>query len=343
MIKNSIYLTLTLFIIQTSVWAQPILTKANNGYEIGSQVTYSVVTSYTGNEGPSGANQVWDFSNLGEDYSDISSYINPSSTPYSSDFPNANVAETRSSSDNIVYYKVTDDDIQLHGTMGTVSGMNVKYSYSIPEKMIFYPITYGDSQTQNWNATVEYQGQPYTSNRTGSTEISADGYGTLKLPSGTYNNVIRILVSQEYTDEVIYQGTPIQVIDYFVDTYYWYQATSKERLMAYSYINVIGSGTQTNIEYNKNPTTTSIELNNSTLNATIFPNPTSDKLNIHVENQKVQSIELINTLGVVITNELPTPSTDNNYVIDVRDYEKGIYWLRVQTEGENFTQKIIIN
>ncbi|MCO5269362.1 MAG: T9SS type A sorting domain-containing protein [Brumimicrobium sp.] len=52
---------------------------------------------------------------------------------------------------------------------------------------------------------------------------------------------------------------------------------------------------------------------------------------------------MINTLGEVITNELPTPSSDNNYVIDVRDYEKGIYWLRVQTESENFTQKIIIN
>ncbi len=78
---------------------------------------------------------------------------------------------------------------------------------------------------------------------------------------------------------------------------------------------------------------TSIYSINNTNNAIlIFPNPTTGKINIQVEN--IKAIEVLNELGVTIlklkeTNEL-----------DLSKQPKGVYFIRITTNNETINKKI---
>lgn len=173
----------TLFLLQLLVvqlQAQPILTSSLNPSN-GTTFTAYYLDNISINVGNAGANKVWDFSNISTNYTDITdyTYYNASSTPYANKFPDANLAVEVSSSPGLyTYQKTTLTKIE---SMGYYSNQySLFYSdYYIAMK---YPFTYGDSYTDTY-------AHPYSS---GTITVKADGYGTLKLPYGTYTNVLRV-------------------------------------------------------------------------------------------------------------------------------------------------------
>ena len=88
-------------------------------------------------------------------------------------------------------------------------------------------------------------------------------------------------------------------------------------------------------------TTTSIV--NTTEDPTIinvYPNPVKEKLHIDC-NVKINLIEIYNTLGkLVYFNPV---SFYNNYDIEIKNLEKGIYLLKLNTEKNTYTKEIIVN
>ena len=65
----------------------------------------------------------------------------------------------------------------------------------------------------------------------------------------------------------------------------------------------------------------------------VYPNPATDFININ--NVKVGNvIQIINAVGAVISEE---KGVNNNIRIDVSDFAKGVYWVRVVGEkGREF-------
>src|SRR5690606_21921976 len=71
---------------------------------------------------------------------------------------------------------------------------------------------------------------------------------------------------------------------------------------------------------------------------TVYPNPTSDVLNISSQNAKIETLTITDTSGrIVLTNQL----SSNNGVVKIGHLPKGVYILTLKLDGKNVTKKII--
>ena len=80
----------------------------------------------------------------------------------------------------------------------------------------------------------------------------------------------------------------------------------------------------------------------SSLNMMVFPNPTAGKAMIDYtcpENSK-PTISVFDALGRTVRHVELVKSTDF-YPLDLSDLNKGFYWIKLQSEGQNIIQKII--
>lgn len=90
--------------------------------------------------------------------------------------------------------------------------------------------------------------------------------------------------------------------------------------------------------YNETWTSLNVFFANPTFN--IFPNPSSEFININ-SNFKFNLIEIYNLLGEKVKN-LNVPSL-NNFCLDVSNCANGLYFVKVINKTSSFTIKAIIN
>lgn len=96
---------------------------------------------------------------------------------------------------------------------------------------------------------------------------------------------------------------------------------------------------------NYTPSTSNLSELNGVENISVYPNPTSDFINIEVdtENKIESSISLFNMNGQeVLTIDDADSFADEEVKIDVSNMEEGIYVLRFVSKGELYTKKIVV-
>ncbi|HVA98265.1 MAG TPA: hypothetical protein VNG53_05165, partial [Bacteroidia bacterium] len=228
---RNLFLSATLLSALASA-AQPTLTEANTSPIIG-DIFSNNATNYIA-PGSSGANQTWDLSSMTTTSTTTTNAVTPSSTTYGSSFPSSTIAF--SSTGAVLYWKVSSTAEQ---TYGIAQGSTV-ISYSNPEDYLRFPFTYSNTYTDTWAATFTSGGYPYL--RSGSTTVTADGYGTLKLPSGTYSNVLRVHFLENYQDSTNIGGSPY-IITYQDDEYLWYLPPNHQPIASISTLTSSASGT----------------------------------------------------------------------------------------------------
>jgi len=77
-------------------------------------------------------------------------------------------------------------------------------------------------------------------------------------------------------------------------------------------------------------------------NLQIYPNPTTDFLNISGEFGKLTTIQLVDLQGKqLIESSIETP--ENQFNIDLNGIQKGIYFIHIQTNGKRDIKKVILN
>ena len=69
----------------------------------------------------------------------------------------------------------------------------------------------------------------------------------------------------------------------------------------------------------------------------IFPNPVSDIVNINSESI-IESVKLFSTTGKLLLENRPRT---NDFIIDISNNDAGVYLLRIETEKEVITRRII--
>lgn len=201
--------------------AQPVLEEVED-YKVGEKAVYLNVEPPSVAEGASGSDVTWDFSNLNPNDSLINEIVHPDSTPYRGKFPNADVAE-KNGEGLYVFQEVGNGNNQVWG----VTDQDVVFEYNNPYQAIFRPITYQDSLMDT--ARRSYQTQGFSYEGTGFTKTKVDGWGTLKLPNGTYTNVLRIRLEQLYKDTAQASGsiTTTKII-----TYTWFNDEYKSPILS---------------------------------------------------------------------------------------------------------------
>jgi hypothetical protein len=70
----------------------------------------------------------------------------------------------------------------------------------------------------------------------------------------------------------------------------------------------------------------------------VYPNPTSDILNISTSKGKIESVKLNDATGKIIQIQSFNAS---NGTLNIQHLPKGVYMLTVQLDGKEFTKKII--
>jgi hypothetical protein len=299
-------------LISASTLAQPVLNSSDLNYQIG--MSYESSTAQYINPGPGGANVTWDFSAFTSSGTNVNTITaaNPS-------FPNTTITGS-SQANSEAYYQ---EDATGKYLWGIDAGGTI-ITYTDPSKILFYPLTYNASETNTFEATF-FSGVNFT--RAGTDEVTYDGYGTVITPNGTYNDVIRVALHQEYTD--VYQGG---TITYVVDAYTWYLAGYPDPVAAITEISVDGQPAGSNGFYSTNSSLALLSEESKSFE--IYPNPATENINFKsLNNLEITEVKIVNSLGEIMIKNNQNNMILNDTKINVSDLENGVYF--VQITGKN--------
>ncbi|MEO8949951.1 MAG: T9SS type A sorting domain-containing protein [Mucilaginibacter sp.] len=152
--------------------------------QIGDQVTNEYAHTTGILPGAAGTNLTWDYSNLMDSATvGTVNFVSAASTPYVADFPGAQIAT------------VVEDTLfsYIEMTAGSPYGLGLespsqKFVYAHPLSTLLYPFTYHNSF---YDSVTLFLVKPITGTSKLLDSIMVSGYGTLKLPGNTYNNVLQ--------------------------------------------------------------------------------------------------------------------------------------------------------
>ncbi len=312
----------------------PTLTSTSNP-QIGDwQLVY---TTDSFNISSTGAAVTWDYSTLPLNATDTSYADACSASPYCSDFPGTTIYGHSQGSSNYIYYNTSSTACSVVGAYGTDV-----IPYSNYEDFLRYPFTYSSSYVDTFGAT--FVGGAETFNRGGTITVTADGYGTLILPNGTYTNALRIHRTESYADSIM--GTVFS--SYLSEIYTWYVPNARQVLLSQTTFSIDGMPTPTTAFYT-NQTPGSIPSGISTIQAEpltfqLYPNPVRDELNIdfNMEQAGQVYISLLDIVGrevaIISNSNFNNGKQHLSYATTALD--KGVYIVKIQTANLTAVKKI---
>jgi hypothetical protein len=146
--------------------------------------------------GPAGANQTWDFSSSGLGLLDSFSFqvIDAATAPNIDKFPSANFVSSLTSALAPVvleqYMEVDASEVLNIGQWIDNGVLGVGNEFSNPRSEMTFPFGY-ESVTQD-EYEFETTPSPVPLIHKGYNHVTGDGWGTLQLPWGTFNNTLRV-------------------------------------------------------------------------------------------------------------------------------------------------------
>lgn len=165
--------------------------------------------------GAAGTNLTWDYSNLNDSVTaGTLNFISAAGTPYVVDFPGAQYA-TDLGDTLYSYYQTVSGNPAILG----LESSSDKFVYAHPLTTLHYPFTYPDSFQDSVTLFIE---KPFTGTSKLLDTIQVTGYGTLKLPGTTYNNVLQTREINASSGSITLTGGIIFPVPPTLDTTYAY-------------------------------------------------------------------------------------------------------------------------
>jgi hypothetical protein len=192
-----------LILLPNNLFAQ-IAGKNVENFAAGTVLVFQNCDTENVNPGKAGENNVWDFSGLKSKKNDTVTerIVSPKETGYSQTFPKANLVEKYSDGVFVFIHK-NEAESHLTGFVDTTNSMTMKYED--PMLLVKRPVEYGDSLTDRF--TTEFNTKSINFKGKGKATILADGYGKLILPNASYENVLRVKLTQNTTSIAIKYGS----------------------------------------------------------------------------------------------------------------------------------------
>lgn len=294
----------------------------------------------------SGINNTWDFASLSPAMGaeDTAFFFPPSNYAGASSFPTATHATYEGGDDRITMISITAGSASYAGFIGDLigTGTTMPLAATPPAVSMNFPYTYGS--TVNSSTFVELFttgaaiGQPTIDSVHYKTSLNLNGAviaaGNMILPSGTLPSLLERHINTT-TDTawmkgaatgnmwVVAPGWPTTTID---SSFYWY---SDQSLQHYAHALYDDTGLH-DVHYFKSQSTTGITNPGiQSMQAAVFPNPTSDFLNIHgLSLPPVAKWSVYNTAGQKVLEGATHPSQ-----VNVQSLKQGTYILQLLTPG----------
>ena len=313
------------------------------------------------NIGSIGLNQ-WDFTSLQTSSLDTVEFILPSNTPFSSNHPSANLCF---SADQFTYVDkningatiVGIDDLPVYypllplpltypylSSVGPFFTEEVFPNVFFPDSLALF-ITAAQAQTID---SIKYTDEVHT-------DFNVDAYGTVTLPSGTfdalrlYTNQIQTLSAFVYcTDTLFGTGSgwyaiPSQLLpsglSLGTDTLRSYQWWTNNNLAKFALVqmSVDAAGNIGTVDFLTIPS--SLNFNNLSSNGTkVFSIPNNEFLSVDLGKNIACDISIFDLNGKIILKDSFVSSSNFN----ISSFPKGIYVVRLITDEEVMSKKIPI-
>lgn len=223
--KISTLLLFAILFAANNLFAQPTITNSIFP-KVGTVINSIELDENAIDEGASGAEVTWDYSNIdlsGESHT--TTIVDASSTPFASEFPDATIAQTDEG--GYSYYSYTQNQWIRYGT----GADGVLEKLTDTHIMLETPISYGTSYSDTFAGTTTSGGNSVT--RSGTESYEADAYGTLITPAGTFTNVLRLKITQIVEDS--FMGGKITTE---LTTYTWIKEGIEYGLMTMTYVKI---------------------------------------------------------------------------------------------------------
>jgi hypothetical protein len=327
--KNLLFLLLINVII--SAQAQITLTQANMAPAVG-----DVYTSYTADTsiqaGPAGANQTWTFNGLNITSTVVTqNFVTPSSTPCSASYPSANV--TNQIGTQYEYLNVSSSSIILKGVCSGSSTVIMTNTYTYYQ----FPLTY-NTNVNNPSITGTFN----QGTLSGHSTTLGDGYGTLVINGITFNNVLRVKLSQ-YLD-YNYTSVGQHLISDGV-SYYWFDGVHKNPLLYISASDISGfTSGHVKTVYVSDFAVGINELTSSSLEVNAYPNPAHNVVNLNLGDRLSGEVvlSLFSSSGQLVLSKNIDGVPMSSIPIELGNLSTGIYMLRLDADKKHASTKIVI-
>ena len=314
--------------VTTGLFAQPVINSSFNPKTGDVFRFHPVNTKIT--EGSSGANVTWDFSTIHIIWNAMGGkYMNPSATPYVNDFPGADVVyESFFAPGTYHYYYATSTALEKIGE----ASFQVTAVYNSPQTIITYPFTYNSKTTDNYSCNTTIGSLDL--DIIGLWEAEGDAYGTLILPSGTYNNVLRIRITNEFTKDY---NDPGQAVEGTEGVEFWYvSSTSNKPLLKIIREHYTRDGNPYDslaISMVSEEVSGISHPDRAITNLRLFPNPATDVLHVgfEMENSAEVAMAMVTVDGRTIKEYGREAMSPGSYLkeLSLDGLASGIYLLRV--------------
>ncbi|MBL8001095.1 MAG: T9SS type A sorting domain-containing protein [Flavobacteriales bacterium] len=297
--------------------AQPTLTEANNVPAAGD--IYSISASDADSIGSAtGANVTFGSWMLEEQSNRNKFFLAPSVSSTSAAIPAAELLSTDGGSDTL-FWSSDANGLYLEGERTAAT-----FAYSDKVKEMTYPCTYGTTWNDNGSAT--YAIGAFNVVRSVVLTGIADGHGTLQLPFGSIDNVLRVKTRKATTDQSFTTLERItNTISFYVDTVPF----PVLRLVSDSLR--VGGGawgvTYTN-EWMYGPGIVGLNTLDATeVTFTCYPNPATDLVNLSVDLDGPAICEVVDAGGRIVLSR--TLAAQGLATVPVATLPAGLYTARI--------------
>lgn len=313
--------------------AQITLTSSTHTPQINDSFNYIIDSNPAFDVSQSGENQTWDFSSTSGS-TNLVSFINLSASSEPATFPLANLVSTSTNTNAESYLLNSSSGIAIEGLYAPGTARAI---YTDNQEYIKFPITYNDVFNETFSGTLENIAASQTFDRTGTIEITADGYGDLILPYTTVNNVLRVKVSNTYTD--VFMGFPVTSINDVI--YLWYDALNKSHLASASEAYSGGSLISSQASYlAQSDLVLNVNHSNFTKNhLSIFPNPVDDFTIIKNNSFNIIPAFIYDTKGSLIKT-IDIKIGENR--IDTSNLLSGIYIIKHVIGSKLYVNRLMV-
>ena len=258
-------------------------------------------------QGLAGDNQTWDLSGLAPTETITRSYT-------SSTVPGATIRQNKNTNG-----VATSIDLKCDNTgqeiIAQSNGTTFVIGYYNPKKTLALPAVYTISHQDNYHASAS--GTPVYGELT---EV-VDGYGTLITPEGTFSNVVRVHLHDNF-----YVETNLETKYYTEDTYTWYKAGIKDELASITSIAEVGQAPY--YESALYLETTTYGLTEEEMGKlAVYPNPVTSNFSIQPSEAAVKSITITDAEGKLF--KCSYKEVDNSVVVDSKQLSSGVYFVRL--------------
>jgi hypothetical protein len=316
--------------------AQPILDAANSAPQPGQ--------SYTINQGlyqpppVGGAAQVWDFSTLATQGSALVELVAPAGTASAASFPTSDVVETSVASAQLRYFENSPLGLILLGYSAPSQGFLLPFSPPIMARP--YPCTFDNEWSGTYGGSTTFQG--FNVLVSGSYEGEADGYGTVVMPWGTVENVLRTRLLLTETQLFIGAGQSVNQ----QETWDFHAPGSSYPLIRFSERRTQNQGGEFDVDTQSllwmGNSTTAVHGHEEAGMLSIFPNPATEAVTIST-TERIEDLRVMDATGRQVKALRPMGTTSAVYTLDLNGLAAGAYTVQVQlVNGQLAVSKLVV-